>query len=227
MSLYSRFLFPSIMERLSAGEHVDEQRWLALACASGEVLELGFGTGLNFRHYPSSVTHVTALDCERMRPHQVERRIASAPVPITTLYRDASRGLPFADESFDTVITTWTLCSIHDVIPALNEIGRVLRPDGTYLFLEHGRSDDPRIARRQSLLRPVVQLIGAGCQMNRRIDALITESGLRIVTLERFVMPETYRVLGEMYRGVAMVGFQRKEQQMKHRVQGHERATAE
>lgn len=105
-----------------------------------------------------SVTHVTAIDCERMRPRQVEQRIDSAPVPITTMYRDASHGLLFPDESFDTVVTTWTLCSIHEVIPTLTEIRRVLRQNGSYLFLEHGPSDDPRIARRQ--------LIGAGCQVN-------------------------------------------------------------
>src|SRR6266436_8279676 len=113
-----------------------------------------------------SVTHVTAIDCERMRPRQVEQRIDSAPVPITTMYRDASHGLLFPDESFDTVVTTWTLCSIHEVIPTLTEIRRVLRQNGSYLFLEHGPSDDPRIARRQALLRPVVELIGAGCQVN-------------------------------------------------------------
>ena len=152
------------------------------------------------------MTHVTAIDCVRVRARQVEGRIASAPVPITTMYRDASHGLPFPDESFDTVLTTWTLCSIHEVIPALTEIRRVLRPNGSYLFLEHGRSDVPRIARRQMLLRPVVELIGAGCQMNRRIDALIAESGLRIITLQRFVMPETPRILGEMYKGSATVG---------------------
>src|SRR6266404_1861323 len=91
-----------------------------------------------------SVTHVTAIDCERMRPRQVEQRIDSAPVPITTMYRDASHGLLFPDESFDTVVTTWTLCSIHEVIPTLTEIRRVLRQNGSYLFLEHGPSDDPR-----------------------------------------------------------------------------------
>jgi len=166
MSLYARYVFPFINEWLSVGQRVDKQRRLALADARGQVLELGFGTGLNFKHYPFSVTHVTGIDCERMRPRQVEQRIDSAPVPITTMYRDASHGLLFPDESFDTVVTTWTLCSIHEVIPTLTEIRRVLRPNGSYLFLEHGPSDDPRIARRQALLRPVVELIGAGCQVN-------------------------------------------------------------
>jgi ubiquinone/menaquinone biosynthesis C-methylase UbiE len=203
MSVYSRFAFPYIMERFSAGHQIDEQRRLALALARGEVLEIGFGTGLNFAHYPRSVTQVTAIDCEVMRLQQTKLRIASASVPITTVYRDASLGLPFANNSFDTVVTTWTLCSIRNVIPALAEIRRVLRSDGNYLFLEHGCSDDPQVARRQKLLSPVVKVIGAGCQMNRHIDDLISRSGLRIVTLDRFVMPETPRILGEMYRGTA------------------------
>ncbi len=203
MSVYSRFVFPYIMERFSAEHHVDEQRRLALAPARGEVLEIGFGTGRNFSHYPVRVTHVTAVDCEVMRPQQVKLRIASAPVPIATMYRDASLGLPFADNSFDTVVTTWTLCSIPDVIPALAEILRVLRYDGNYLFLEHGCSNDPQIARRQKLLSPVVKTTGAGCHMNRNIDDLVGSSGLEIWTLDRFLMPETPRILGEMYRGVA------------------------
>lgn len=203
MSIYSRIVFPYIMERFSARHHVDEQRRLALARARGEVLEIGFGTGRNFSHYPACVSHVTAVDREVMRPQQVKRRLADAPVPITTMYRDASNGLPFANNSFDTVVTTWTLCSIRNVIPALTEIGRVLRRDGSYIFLEHGCSDNPQIARQQRLLSSVVKIIGAGCQMNRRIDDLIRCSGLEINTLDRFVMPETPRILGEMYRGVA------------------------
>ncbi len=208
MSLYSRFVFPHIIERLSAGPRVDEQRRLALAPARGEVLELGFGTGHNFLQYSKTVTTVTAVDCQVMMPATVRRRIADAQVPITPMYRDASKGLPFADGSFDTVVTTWTLCSVKNVIPALTEIRRVLKPDGNYLFLEHGRSDDPHVARRQSLLRPVVYIVGAGCQMDRPIDALIDQAGLRIIALDRFVMPETPRILGEMYRGAATVRVQ-------------------
>lgn len=102
MSAYSRLVFPYIMERLSAGQHVDEQRRLALAPARGEVLEIGFGTGLNFAYYPRSVTHVTAIDSERTWVRQVEQRVADAPVSITPMYRDASEELPFADHSFDT-----------------------------------------------------------------------------------------------------------------------------
>jgi hypothetical protein len=101
------------------------------------------------------------------------------------------------------VVTTWTLCSIRDVIPALTETRRVLRHDGSYLFLEHGGSDDPRVAQRQRVLSLIVKTIGAGYQMNRRIDDLVSRSGLRIRSLDRFVMLETPRILGEMYKGVA------------------------
>jgi ubiquinone/menaquinone biosynthesis C-methylase UbiE len=203
MSFYSRFVFPHILERFSSGHHVNAQRGLALAPAMGQVLEIGFGTGLNFAHYPPSATRVIAIDYERMRTQRVGQRIADAPVPIKTIYRDASNGLPFANNSFDTVVTTWTLCSIRDVISALAEIRRVLRRDGNYLFLEHGCSDDPRVAQRQNLFAPVVKAVGAGCQMNRQIDDLIINSGLQIRTLDRFLMPEISRILGEMYRGVA------------------------
>ena len=203
MSFYSRLIFPHIMEWLSAGQHVEEQRRLTLAAARGQVLEIGFGTGFNFAHYPRSVVHVTAVDRERMQPRKVQDRVAAAPVPIKTVCLDASCRLPFEDNSFDTVVTTWTLCSIADVGAALAEIGRVLKRNGSYLFLEHGRSEDARLARRQDLVTPIVRVVGAGCRMNREIDQVISSAGLEIVALDRFPMPDTPRILGEIYRGVA------------------------
>ncbi len=203
MGFYSRLIFPHIMESLSAGQHVQEQRRLTLAAARGQVLEIGFGTGLNFAHYPASVVHVTAIDRERMQPRKVQGRVAAAPVPIKAVCLDASGRLPFEDNYFDTVVTTWTLCPIADVGAALAEIGRVLKRNGFYLFLEHGRSEDTRLARRQDLLSPVVRVIGSGCRMNRKIDQVISSAGLEIVAHDRFRMPDTPRILGEIYRGVA------------------------
>jgi ubiquinone/menaquinone biosynthesis C-methylase UbiE len=145
-----------------------------------------------------------------MQPRKILDRIAAAPVPITPIYQDASRRLPFGDNSFDTVVTTWTLCSIDDVESALREIGRVLKPTGSYLFLEHGRSTSPKVVRQQELLAPIVRVVGAGCRMNRQIDRLISEAALQIVALDRFAMPNTPRILGEMYRGVAKAVKERK-----------------
>ena len=203
MGFYSRHIFPYILERCSASPDSEEQRRLTLASARGDVLEIGFGTGRNFAHYPGSVSRVIAVDCERMQPRKVLDRLARAPVPITPIYQDASRRLLFEDNSFDAVVTTFTLCSIEDVESAVREIGRVLKPTGSYLFLEHGHSANPKVARQQEFLAPVVRVVGAGCRMNRQIDRLISSSGLQIVALDRFAMPNTPRILGEMYRGVA------------------------
>jgi ubiquinone/menaquinone biosynthesis C-methylase UbiE len=117
---------------------------------------------------------------------------------------DIQGHLPFANHSFDSVVSTMTLCSIENPAPALAEIRRVLKPNGQFIFLEHGRSDDPHLARWQDRLNPLQKIIGAGCNMNRRIDELITTSGFEISRLDRFLTPEAPRLLAEMYSGVAM-----------------------
>jgi ubiquinone/menaquinone biosynthesis C-methylase UbiE len=116
---------------------------------------------------------------------------------------DAQGRLPFEDQSFDSVVTTLTLCSIENTEPALAEIRRVLKPDGKFIFWEHGRSDDATVARRQDRFNPLQRIIGAGCNMNRKIDDLISAAGFEITTLDRFLMPKTPRILAEMYRGIA------------------------
>jgi ubiquinone/menaquinone biosynthesis C-methylase UbiE len=133
----------------------------------------------------------------------VDQRIAACPLPVTKMQLDAQGRLPFADQSFDSVVTTLTLCSIENTAPALAEIRRVLKPQGQFIFWEHGRSDDAQIARWQDRLNPLQRVIGAGCNMNRKIDKLITESGFAIEHLDRFLLPKTPRLLAEMYRGIA------------------------
>jgi len=112
--------------------------------------------------------------------------------------------LPFAAGRFDCVVTTLTLCTIADPISALSELRRVLRNGGTYVFLEHGRSADPRVALLQDRLNPLWRLsgIGRGCNMNRPIDSLLAQAGFRVASLERYVLGKP-RILTEMYRGLA------------------------
>lgn len=176
---------------------------MALAPLKGQVLEIGFGTGLNLPCYPPGLTRLTAIDSENMLPARVAERIARFHIPVERMQLDAGGKLPFDDDAFDGVVTTFTLCSIADVASALEEIRRVLKPEGEYVFLEHGRSDDPRVASRQDFFNPIQKLIGCGCNMNRAIDKLIRAAGLRITKLDRYVMPDTPKMLGEMYRGVA------------------------
>jgi ubiquinone/menaquinone biosynthesis C-methylase UbiE len=203
MGLYARHLFPYLMDWTMGSRKFQEQRQEALKPLYGEVLEIGFGTGLNLPHYPATVAKLVALEPACMLPSAVTKRMAAAPVPVE-LVRGSAERLPFEDRCFDCVLSTWTLCTIPEVVTALREIRRVLKPDGHYVFLEHGRSDSPRIAQWQDRLNPLQQRIGVGCNMNRPIDLLIAKAGLRLPHLYRFVMPGIPRLVGEMFRGTAL-----------------------
>lgn len=202
MGLYATQIFPRLMDWVMARPAFSQLRDALLQPASGEVLEIGFGTGLNFRHYPATLTCLSIVDPAMLLPARVTRRTAVAPYPIQTI-QGTAEGLPFPDRQFETVVSTWTLCTISDPVLALQEIGRVLKPGGKFLFLEHGRSDDRTIAAWQDRLNPIQNVIGCGCNLNRQIDRLITQSGLTITHLNRFNMLGVPRLVGEMYRGTA------------------------
>jgi SAM-dependent methyltransferase len=201
MGLYADRIFPRVMEW--SMRQVDSLREEALAPAWGDVLEVGFGTGLNLTHYPSAVKRLTALDPLDALRGRVEERIAAARFPVERVRLSADGSLPFASGRFDCVVTTWTLCTIRDPVPALQEMRRVLQPGGLYLFIEHGRSDAPRVARWQGLLNPIQRRIGCGCELDRPIDALVCAAGLSIEQLDRFVPAGGPRIYSEMYRGIA------------------------
>jgi ubiquinone/menaquinone biosynthesis C-methylase UbiE len=205
MGFYSKYLFPRMLDWALGNPELGKYRRRALEAARGKVLEVGFGTGLNLPYYPEAVNEITAIDPESMLPERVAERIKKSPVPVNFVQLDASGKLPFADATFDSIITTWTLCSIENVEPALAEMRRLLKPDGRYIFFEHGRSDNAKTAKWQDRFNPVEKVIGAGCNINRPIDRLVKAAGFEIENLERFVMPKTPRLLGEMYRGVARI----------------------
>lgn len=203
MGLYANYIFPRLLDWSLGTPEFGKYRRRALEPARGETLEIGFGTGLNLPYYPEAVTTLTVIDSENMLPERVERRIAACPIPVTKMRLDAQGRLPFADHTFDTVVTTLALCSIADTAAALAEIRRVLKPSGQFVFFEHGRSDDPKVARRQDRFNPVQKIIGVGCNMNRRIDKLIEDAGFRLTQFDRFLLPKTPQLLAEIYRGVA------------------------
>ena len=204
MGFYARYLFPHLMDWVMGTRKFQEQRQDTLKPLYGEVLEIGFGTGLNLPHYPPTVTKVVALEPASLLPSTVAERMAAALFPVE-LVRGSAECLPFEDHRFDCVLSTWTLCTIPDVAAALREVRRVLKPSGNYVFLEHGRSKSLRIAKWQDRLNPLQQRIGVGCNMNRPIDRLITEAGLRLEHLDRFQMPGIPRLVGEMYQGTALL----------------------
>ena len=143
----------------------------------------GAGTGNRNRteppHYPETVTQLHAVDPANLLPKTVTQRSTSQSFPIRIQHVTAE-SLPYADRSFDFVVSTWTLCTIPDPVQALQEVRRVLKPGGTFLFLEHGRSEDREIAAWQDRLNPIQNIIGCGCNLNRQIDQLITQAGLKI-----------------------------------------------
>ena len=203
MGFYSKYIFPHLLEWALGNPELGTYRRRALESAAGKVLEVGFGTGLNLPYYPDAVQRITAVDSENLLRERRAERMRDSRVPVEFARLDASGRLPFEDAAFDSVVTTWTLCSIAEVEPALFEMRRLLKPSGRYIFLEHGRSDDLRTARWQDRFNPVERVVGAGCNINRPIDRLIQAAGFAIEDLDRFVMPKTPRILGEMYRGTA------------------------
>ncbi|MBM4123672.1 MAG: class I SAM-dependent methyltransferase [Nitrospira sp.] len=202
MGFYATSVFPHFMDWTMGTRRFRELRQESLVSARGAVLEIGFGTGLNLPHYPPAVTSLTVVDPAVLLPQKVIRRIAAAPMPVQVVHLSAER-LPFEEGRFDCVVSTWALCTIPDAVAALREVRRVLKPEGTFLFLEHGRSDNAAVARWQDRLNPLQQRIGCGCNLNRPIDVLVRKAGLHVHQIERFVFSGVPRIVGEMYRGTA------------------------
>ncbi|WP_455245289.1 class I SAM-dependent methyltransferase [Petrachloros mirabilis] len=203
MGLYSQHIFPCLMDWMMSGEEFQRLRAELLRNARGEVVEIGFGTGLNFAHYLPAITSLTVVDPAHLLPHKVADRAKSVSFPVQVQHATAE-SLPFPDRRFDTAVSTWTLCTIQEPVKAIREIRRILKTDGRFLFLEHGRSDDPRVAVWQDRLNPIQNIIGCGCNLNRRIDQLIDQGGLQLLQLDRFKMAQVPRIGGEMYCGQAI-----------------------
>lgn len=203
MGIYGTHIFPRLMDGSLSGPQHRTMRQRVLAPARGRVLEIGFGTGLNLSCYPETVDRVVGLDPMRMLESRVAGRVERAPFPVDRVELDAAGPLPFEDASFDTVVSTWTLCSIDRLRRALDEIRRVLSPGGSFLFLEHGRSERTLAASFQDIINPLQNVVACGCNLNRRIDQEIQDAGFKIVELDRYRIPGVPRAFGEVYEGVA------------------------
>lgn len=203
MNLYRRVIFPQLLDLALSGERIERYRRQLLAHVQGAVLEIGFGTGLNLSCYPEHIRKITGVDPNPGMGSLARRRIASSPIAVDWQVADAQE-LPFPSQSFDSVVSTWTLCSIPNVAKALGEIRRVLRAGGKLFFLEHGLSEDPQVQRWQNRLNPLQKVIADGCNLNRDMARLIREAGFRFEQLERFYMPDQPRFIGYTYQGIAL-----------------------
>ena len=200
MGLYAKYLLPRIIDLAMRNEETARLRAAWIPLARGEVLEVGIGSGLNLPFYSSDVHRIYGVDPSVELQRMARGRVVAAPVAVEFLSQSAEEQLPLADASIDTVVTTWTLCSIANAPKALREMKRVLKASGRLLFLEHGRAADPGVVDWQERITPLWQSITGGCHLNRKIDDLITAAGFRITELKTFYVrgprPMTYTYQG-------------------------------
>ena len=202
MLMLASFIKPRFQD--FAMRFMDDLRPEALAAAQGDVLEVGFGTALNLEHYGDGVKSITGIDpLEVDNLPRVAERIANAPFPVERQTLRADGGLPFDAGRFDSVVTTWTLCSIPEVEDALREMRRVLKPGGRYLFIEHGRAPVEGTARWQDRINPIWRRVTDGCNINRPIDRLVADGGFELSSLDRF-RARGPAIAAHMYRGTAI-----------------------
>ena len=202
MGIYSRYVFPRICDRLMAFPNIAKLRGESLATVSGEILEIGFGTGLNLSHYPERVRRITAVDPNPGMNSMARRRITESRISVD-LKKLGGESLPFADESFDCVVSTFTLCSIPEVATALEEVHRVLRPGGRFVFLEHGISDDPGVRKWQARLNPLERHLADRCRLDLDIAAIVRQAPFEKVEVNRLEIEGLPRTHGTIYRGVS------------------------
>ena len=203
MGFYERYICPHISKVVNQGKALQPMRHRVVARAHGVVLEIGVGTGSNFPHFdPTKVTKLYALEPAPGMLKLARREAEGRPFPIEFLDLPGER-IPLADHSVDTVLTTFTLCTIPEVVTALQGMARVLRPDGTLVFCEHGEAPDANVQRWQTRLEPVHGFIFPGCHLTRRIPDLIERGGLKIHRLEQAYAAGLPRFMGYFYEGVA------------------------
>lgn len=202
MSFYRHYVFPQLLDLAMSGRAFRKPRASALAPASGRILEIGFGTGMNLPYYPPTVKRIEAIDPDLDLDRFSQPRIDASTIEVDFHHLDAEH-LPFEGARFDTVVSTFTLCSIPDVSHALREIHRVLKPGGRFLFLEHGRSPERALARWQDRITPVWKPLAGGCHVNRPMGSLVSGAGFRLDPVKNYYLPRIPRVFSYMTEGVA------------------------
>ena len=204
MGFYTDQVLPRVANlALGTSEHAIIRARVA-GRLEGEVLEVGFGSGLNVPHYPRAVTRVQAVEPAAGGRALAARRLAASPVPVQHAGLDGQE-LPAESGSVDCVLSTWTMCTIPDAPAALREMHRVLRPGGRLLFAEHGLSPDQRVARWQRRLTPLQRLVFGGCHLDRPIDRLVRDAGFRLTRLDNYYVSGP-KVTGYNFEGEAVKG---------------------
>jgi ubiquinone/menaquinone biosynthesis C-methylase UbiE len=201
MGFYAQVIAPRIMDWGLSSPGFAKYRQEVLSKVQGEVLEIGFGTGLNLYYYPKQLQKLVTVDANPGMNALAQKRLEKSTITVDNLVLNGEH-LPMADSSFDCVVSTWTLCSIKNVEQAIAEIHRVLKPGGKFYFIEHGLSNDPNIQVWQNRLNFINKALFVGCHINRNIKQLVATQ-FDDLTIEEFYEPNTPKIDGYMYKGVA------------------------
>jgi len=202
VGFYSKFIFPRLCDFALGQERVAKYRHELLADVGGDILEIGFGTGLNLAHYPKHVRKIVTVDPNPGMNRRAMKRVKDAGIEVDHRMMSGER-LPFEVGIFDCVVSTFTLCSIDDVNQALREVFRVLKPGGRFFFFEHGQSPEPKIQKWQRRLNWLEMRIGDGCRLDRKIKELIAQEPFASIKMDEFYMEKSPKTHGYMYRGTA------------------------
>jgi len=204
MGFYDDRVLPHIINVAMNTKQMRTIRTRVCADLKGEVLEIGFGTGHNLPFIPPDVTRLLAVEPSGRSVELARARIDRSPIDVEVVGLDGQL-LPVGDASVDAVLCTWSLCTIPDAVAAVGEARRVLRPGGTFHFVEHGLAPDAKVRRWQNRLNSIENRIAGGCNLNRDIAAIIEEGGMSITKLDRYYNSGEPKTVGSMYEGVATV----------------------
>ncbi|MEV6562417.1 methyltransferase domain-containing protein [Nocardia sp. NPDC051756] len=203
MGFYGDRIVPRIVDVACGMRFNEPLRERVCSGLRGRVVEIGFGSGLNVPFYPGSVDSVSAVEPADLGWKLASERVAASKVPVERAGLDG-QSLPFADNTFDSAVSTWTLCTIPDVVTALAEVRRVLNPGGTLHFVEHGLAPDPKVQAWQNRLNPLQKTFCGGCNLNRDIRGLLTTAGFEIQDIDVFYGEDAPRFLAAQSLGTAV-----------------------
>jgi ubiquinone/menaquinone biosynthesis C-methylase UbiE len=202
MGFYQNQLLPRFQDKVMGRKPNRAVRARVCEGLHGAVVEIGFGTGLNARYYPSEVTKVVAIEPSQLCMRIAEPRIAKSSVPVE--YGGLSgEHLDLPSGAFDAVLSTWTLCTIPNMDAALAEIRRVLKPGGSFHFVEHGHAPDPNVARWQARMEPMNRRLAGGCHLTRHMSEDIERAGFAIETIDTYYFKGEPKPMGYTYEGRA------------------------
>ena len=201
MSFYENQILPRVLDFVMGFKAIGEERQKGLAEVTGSALEIGFGSGHNLPHYPGGVEKLIAIDPSVVSAKLARKRIERMSFPVEYLALKGEE-IPAPSGSFDSVVSTFTLCTIPDVGAALRQIRRVLKPEGRFFFVEHGRSSEPRVQRWQDRMNGLQMFLCGGCHLNRDIERLIVDAGFEFLSLEKY-NGKGPKISAYLYRGIA------------------------